>query len=166
MREGVCGISPCRRRSWRRGNAGVGAVGETSEPIMNSISSALSPSMKAELELDSEFDRLNWSTFTILGITSFRLGFPIRDAGCLRAGFRDGVPPLTGEILLPVTCRVGVRGVGMELEDEVEDGGLGMVERLGVPGFEVWSVLFGGIVVLRAGDDRERGGGLVGEDGE
>jgi hypothetical protein len=54
----------------------------------------------------------------------------------------------------------------MELEDEVEDGGLGMVERLGVPGFEVWSVLFGGIVVLRAGDDRERGGGLVGEDGE
>jgi hypothetical protein len=90
----------------------------------------------------------------------------MRDASCLRAGLRDGVPPLTGELLFPVTCRVGVRGVGKELEDEVEDGGLGMVERLGVPGFKVRSVLFGGMAIFRAGDDRERGGGLTGEDGE
>ena len=97
---------------------------------------------------------------------SCRLGLPRRDAGCLQAVLRDGVPPLTGEPLCPVTCRVGVLGVGMELEDEVEDGGLGMVERPGVPGFEVRSNLFGGVAMLRAGDDREWGDGLVGEDGE
>jgi hypothetical protein len=79
---------------------------------------------------------------------------------------RVGVPPLTGELLFPVTCRVGVRGVGKELEDEAEDEGLGIVERLGVLGFEVRSILFGGVAMFRAGDDRERGGGLVGEDGE
>jgi hypothetical protein len=132
---------------------------------MNSISSALSPSVKAELELDSECERLNWSTFTILGITFCRLGFPKRDSGCLRAGLRDGVPPLTGEILFLVTRRVGVRGVGRELEDEAEDGGLGMVERPGVLGFEVRSILFGE-VAFRAGNDGERGDGLAGEDGE
>jgi len=54
----------------------------------------------------------------------------------------------------------------MELEDEVEDGGLGMVERLGVLVFEVRFNLFGGVAVFRAGDDREWGDGLVGEDGE
>ncbi len=54
----------------------------------------------------------------------------------MRAGLRDGVPPLTGGLLLPMTCRVGVRGVGKELEEEEEDGGLGMAERLGVLGFE------------------------------
>jgi hypothetical protein len=129
---------------------------------MNSISSALSSSVKAELELDSECDRLNWSTFTILGITSCRLGFPKRDSGCLRAALRVGVPPLIGELLFLVTCRVGVRGVGKELEDEAEDGGLGMVERLGVLGL----IIFGGVAMFRVGDDRERGGGLVGEDGE
>jgi hypothetical protein len=79
---------------------------------------------------------------------------------------RVGVPPLTGELLFPVTCRVGVRGVGKELEDEADDEGLGIVERLGVLGFEVRSILFGGVAMFRAGDDRERGGGLVGEDGE
>jgi hypothetical protein len=79
---------------------------------------------------------------------------------------RDGVPPLTGERLFPVTCRVGVLGVGTELEDEVEDGGLGMVERLGVLGFEVRSNLFGGVAMFRAGDDREGRDGLVGEDGK
>ena len=73
---------------------------------------------------------------------------------------------MTGEPLFPVTCRVGVLGVGMELEDEVEDGGLGMVERPGVLGFEVRSNLFGGVGMFRAGDDREWGDGLVGEDGE
>lgn len=129
---------------------------------MNSISSALSPSVKAELELDAECDRLNWSTFTILGMASCRLGFPRRDAGCLQAGLRDGVPPLTEERLFPVTFRVGVLGVGRELEDEVEDGGLGMVERLGVLGFDGRS---GGVAMVRAGDDREWGDGLVGEDG-
>ena len=133
---------------------------------MNSISSALSPSVKAELELEVECDRLNWSTFTILGIPSCRLGRPRRGVGCLQAGLRDGVTPLTGERLLPVTCRVGVLGVCRELEDEVEDGGLGMVERLGVPGFEVRFNLFGGVAMFRAGDDREWGDGLVGEDGE
>jgi len=54
----------------------------------------------------------------------------------------------------------------MELEDEVEDGGLGMVERLGVLGFEVRSNLFGGVAMFRADDDREWRDGLVGEDGE
>jgi hypothetical protein len=129
------------------------------------MSSALSPSVKAELELEAECDRLNWSTFTILGMPSCRLGLPRRDAGCLQAGLR-GVPPLTGVPLCPVTCRVGVLGVGKELEDEVEDGGLGMVERPGVLGFEVRSNLFGGVAMFRAGDDREWGDGLVGEDGE
>jgi hypothetical protein len=133
---------------------------------MNSISSALSPSVKAELELEAECDRLNWSTFTILGMPSCRLGRPRRDAGCLQAGPRDDVPPLTWERLFPVTCRVGVLGVGKELEDEVEDGGLGMVERLGVLGFEVRFDLLGGVAMFRAGDDREWGDGLVGEDGE
>ena len=132
---------------------------------MDSISSALSPSVKAELELDAECDRLNWSTFTIFGTPSCRLGFPIRDAGCLQAGLRDGAPPLTGEPLRTVTCRVGVLGVGKELEDEVEDGGLGMVERVGVLGFELRSNLFGGVAMFRADDDREWGDGLVGEDG-
>ena len=130
------------------------------------MSSALSPSVKAELELDAECDRLNWSTFTILGIPSCRLGLPRRDAGCLQAGLCDGVPPLTGVPLCPVICRVGVLGVGKELEDEVEDGGLGMVERLGVPGFEVRSNLFGGVVMFRVGDDREWGDDLVSDDGE
>ena len=64
-----------------------------------------------------------------------------------------------------MTCRVGVLGVGKELEDEVDDGGLGMVERVGVLGFEVRSNLFGGVAVFRAVDDREWGDGLVGEDG-
>jgi hypothetical protein len=132
---------------------------------MNSISSALSPSVKAELELDAECDRLNWSTFTILGMPACRLGLPRRDAGCLQAGLRNGVPPLTGERLFPVTCRVGVLGVGKELEDEVEDGGLGMVERLGVLGFDVRSNLFGGVAMFRVDDDREWEDGLVGEDG-
>jgi hypothetical protein len=129
------------------------------------MSSALSPSVKAELELDAECDRLNWSTFTILGMPSCRLGLPRRDAGCLQAELRVGVPPLTGEPLFLVT-RVGVLGVGKELEDEVEDGGLGIVERLGVLGFEVRSNLFGGVAMFRAGDDREWVDGLVGEDGE
>ena len=133
---------------------------------MNSISSALSPSVKAEPELEAECDRLNWSTFTILGMPSRRLVLPRKDAGCLQAGLRDGALPLTGEPLFPVTFRVGVRGVGKELEDEVEDGGLGIVERLGVLGFEVRSNLFGGVGMFRVGDDREWGDGLVGEDGK
>jgi len=54
----------------------------------------------------------------------------------------------------------------MELEDEVEDGGLGTVERLGVQNFEVRSNLFGGVAMSRAGNDREWGDGLVGEDGK
>jgi hypothetical protein len=41
-----------------------------------------------------------------------------------------------------------------------------MVERLGVLGFEVRSDLFEGVTMFRAGDDREWGDGLVGEDGE
>jgi len=122
--------------------------------------------VSAELELDAEYDRLNWSTFTILGMPSCRLDFPRRVAGWLRAGLRDGVPPLTGGLLSPVTCRVGVRGVGTELEDEVEDGGLGMAERLGVLGFEVRFNIFGGVAMFRDGDNREEGDGLVDEDGE
>jgi hypothetical protein len=132
---------------------------------MNSISSALSPSVKAELELDAECDRLNWSTFTILGMPSCRLGLPIRDTGCLQAGLRSGAPPLTGEPRWAVTCRVGVLGVGKELEDEEDDGGRGMVERVGVLGFEARSDLIGGVGMFRVGDDREWGDGLVGEDG-
>jgi hypothetical protein len=136
MREGVCGMSPCWGRSWRRGNAGVGAVGETIELSMNSISSALSPSVNAELE--PEYDLLNWSTFTILGILSCFIDFPKGDSGGLWAGLRDdNAPPLAGELLPRAVCRVGVRGVGKELEDEVEDGGLGMAERVGVLGFGV-----------------------------
>jgi hypothetical protein len=123
--------------------------------------------VKAELELDTECDRLNWSTFTILGIAPCFVDFPRRDSGCLRAGLRDGVPPITGEGLFRVVCRVGVRGVGKELEDEAEDGGLGKVERLGVLGFDVRSILFGGgVAVFRGSEDRVRGDGLAGEDGE
>jgi hypothetical protein len=159
-------MSPCWRRFWRRGNAGVGAVAETIEPSMNSISSALSPSVNAELEPDSEYDRLNGSTFTILGILSC-LDFPEGDTVGLWAGLRGEAPPLTGELLPRAVCRVGVRGVGKELEDEVEDGGLGMAERQGVLGFEVWSSLFGGgVVAFRAGEDEMRADGMVGEEGE
>jgi len=127
------------------------------------MSSALSPSVNAELEVDIECDRLNWSTFTILGTSCF-IDFPKRDPGCLRAGLRDGIPPLTGELLVRVIGRVGVRGgEGKELEDEVEDGGLGMAERLGVLGFDVLSILFGGVAVFRGGgdvrEDRLAGGG-------
>lgn len=121
--------------------------------------------MKAELELDTECDRLNWSTFTILG-TSCVVDFPKSDSDRLWVGLRDGVPPLTGRLLLRVISRVGVRGEGKELEDEVEDGGLGMAERLGVPGFEVRSILFGGVAVLRGGVDGRRVDSLPGGDGE
>ena len=77
----------------------MGAVGETIEPSINSMSSALSPSVKAELELDTECDRLNWSTFTILGILSCFVAFLEGDSGCLRGGLRDGVPPLAAALL-------------------------------------------------------------------
>jgi hypothetical protein len=150
----------------RRGNAGVGAFGETTDPSINSMSSTLSPSVKAELELDSECDRLNWSTFTILGITSCVVDFPKGDSGCLRVGLRDGVPPLVGELLFRAIGRVGVRGEGRELEDEVEDGGLGMAERLGVLGFEVRSILFGGVTVFRGGGDGRRVDSLPGGNDE
>lgn len=84
----------------------------------------------------------------------------------MRARLRDGVPAFTGEVSFLVTCLVGVRGVGRELEDEAEDGGLGMVERRGVLGFEVRSILFGEVGMFRAGDDGEWGDGLADEDGE
>lgn len=126
------------------------------------MSSALSPSVNEELEVDIECDRLNWSTFTILGISCF-IDFPKRDPGCLRAGLRDGVPALTGELLVRVIGRVGVRGgEGKELEDEAEDGGLGMAERLGVLGFEVLSILFGGVAVFRGGGGDAREDSLAG----
>jgi len=146
-----------------RGSAGVGAVGETTDPSINSMSSALSPSVKAELELDSECDRLNRSTFPIFGTISCFIDFPNGDSGCLRAELRDGVPPLTGELLFRVIVRVGVRGEGKELEDEVEDGGLGMVERLGVLGF---TNLFDGLAVFRCGGDGARVDSLPGGDDE
>src|SRR5579863_7959057 len=130
------------------------------------MSSALSPAVKAELELDSECVRLNWSIFTILGITSRVVDFPKGDSGRLWVGLPDGVPPLTGELLFRVIRRVGVRGEGKELEDEVEDGGLGMAERLGVLGLEVRSILFGGVAVFRGGGDGRRVDSLPGGDGE
>jgi len=42
--------------------------------------------------------------------------------------------------------------VDKELEDEVEDGGLGMAERLGVPDLGFRSVFFGGVTVFRTGE--------------
>ena len=84
----------------------------------------------------------------------------------MRARLRDGVPAFTGEVSFLVTCLVGVRGVGRELEDEAEDGGLGMVERRGVLGFEVRSILFGEVGMFRAEDDGEWGDGWADEDGE
>ena len=65
-----------------------------------------------------------------------------------------------------MVCRVGVRGVGKELEDEVDDGGLGMAERVGVLGFKVRSIFFGEAGVFRIWEDRARGDGLAGGDGE
>jgi hypothetical protein len=91
--------------------------------------------------------------------------FPKSDSDRLWVGLRDGVPPLTGGLLLRVISRVGVRGEGNELEEEVEDGGLGMAERLGVPGFEVRSILFGGVAVLRGGGDGWRVDSLPGGGG-
>lgn len=130
------------------------------------MSSTLSPSVNEELEVDMECDRLNWSTFTILGTSCF-IDFPKRDPGCLRAALRDGVPPLTGELLVRVIGRVGVRGgEGKELEDEVEDGGLGMAERLGVLGFDVLSIFFGGVAVFRGGGEGPREDSLAGGGGE
>lgn len=126
------------------------------------MSSALSPSVYEELEVDMEWDRLNWSTFTILGTSCF-IDFPKRDPGCLGAGLRDGVPPLTGELLVRVIGRVGVRGgEGKELEDEVEDGGLGIAERFGVLGFEVLPILFDGVAVFRGGGEGAREDDLAG----
>jgi hypothetical protein len=91
------------------------------------------------------------------------LDFPKGDSGALRGD----APPLTGELLPRGVCRVGVRGVGKELEDEVEDGGLGIAERQGVLGFEVRSSLCGGgVVVFRGDEDVVRVDGLVGEEGK
>lgn len=135
----------------RRGKAGVGAVGETTEPSMYSISSALSSSVKTELEPDSEGER--FLVFTIVGIRSCLTNFPNGDSGCLWAGLRNKASFLVGESLLRALCRVGVRGVDKELEDEVEDGGLGMAERLGVPGFEFRSIFGGGVAVFRTEED-------------
>lgn len=61
---------------------------------------------------------------------------------------------LVGELLLRELCRVGVRGVDKELDEEVEDGGLGMAERVGVSNFELRFILFGGgVTVFRTGED-------------
>jgi hypothetical protein len=134
---------------------------------MSSISSALFPSVNAELEPDSEYDRLNWSTFTIFGMVSCFINFPKGDSRDLWVGLRGDASPLAGELLPRAGCRVGVRGVGNELEDDVEDGGLGMAERQGVLGFEVRSSLFwGGVVVFRTGEDVARGDDLAGGEGK
>ncbi len=129
----------------RRGKAGVGAVGETTDPSMYSISSALSPSVKAELEPDSEDERSRCPDFKTVGMRSCLTNFLKGDSGCLLAGLHNEAS-LEGESLLRL---VGVRGVDKELEDEVEEGGRGMAERLGVPGFEFRSILIGGGVVAR-----------------
>ena len=120
----------------RRGKAGVGAVGETTGPSMNSISSALSSSVKAELEPDPESERSRCSAFVTVGTRSCLTNFLKGDSSCLWAGLHNDASFLVGELLLRALCRVGVRGVDKELEDEVEDGGLGMAERVGVPDFE------------------------------
>jgi hypothetical protein len=139
----------------RRGKAGVGAVGETTEPSMNSISSALSSSVKTELDPDSEGERSKCLDFTIVGIRSCLTNFPKGESGSLWAGLRNEASFLVGESLLRALCRVGVRGVDNELEDEVEDGGLGMAERVGVPDFEFRSIFFGGgVTVFRTEEDR------------
>lgn len=152
-REGVCGVSSGSCRMRRRGKAGVGAVGETTDPSMNSISSALSSSVKAELEPDPESDRSRRSAFETVGIRSCLMNFPKGDSGCLLADLRNKDSFLVGELLLRALCRVGVRGVDKELEEEVEEGGLGMAERVGVPDFVVRSILFGGGVTVFRTDD-------------
>lgn len=135
----------------RRGKDGVGAVGETVGPSMNSISSALSSSVKAELEPESESER---SAFKTVGTRSCLMNFPKGDSGCLWAGLRNDASFLVGESLLRALSRVGVRGVDKELEDEVEEGGLGIAERVGVPDFGFRSILFGGgVTVFRIDDD-------------
>ena len=152
-REGVWGVSSRSCRMRRRGKAGVGAVGETTEPSMYSISSALSSSVKTELEPDSEGERSKCLAFTIVGIRSCLTNFPKGDSGCPWAGLRNEIS-LVSESLPRALCRVGVRGVDKELEDEVEDGGLGMAERLGVPDFEFRSIFFGGgVTVFRTEED-------------
>jgi hypothetical protein len=99
-------------------------------------------------------------------MTSCVVDFPKGDSDRLWVGLRDGVPPLTGELFFRVIGRVGVRGEGKELEDEVEDGGLGMAERFGVLGFDVRSILFGGVAVFRGGGDGRRMDILPGGGGE
>ena len=136
----------------RRGKAGVGAVGETTDPSMYSISSALSSSVKAELEPDSDSERSKCLAFTIVGIRSCLTNFSKGDSGRLCADLHNDTSFLVEESLLRALCRVGVRGVDKELEEEVEDGGLGIAERLGVPDFEFRSVFFGGVTVLRTGE--------------
>ena len=151
----------------RRGKAGVGAVGETTDPSMYSISSALSSSVKAELEPDSECERSKCLAFTIVGIRSCLTNFPKGDSGRLWGGLRNDASFLVGESLVRALCRFGVRGVDKELEDEVEDGGLGIAERLGVPDFEFRSSLFGGGVgVFRTDEDLTWEGSFVRGEGE
>jgi hypothetical protein len=95
------------------------------------------------------------------------INFPKGDSRDLWVELRGDASPLAGELLPRAVCRVGVRGVGKELEDDVEDGGLGMAERHGVLGFEVRSSLFGGgVVVFRTGEDVVRGGLAGGEGNE
>jgi len=89
-----------------------------------------------------------------VGIRSCLTNFPKGDSGCLWTGLRNDASFLVGESLLRALCRVGVRGVDKELEDEVEDGGRGMAERVGVPNFEFRSTLFGGgVTVFRTDED-------------
>jgi hypothetical protein len=88
-----------------------------------------------------------------VGTRSCLTNFPKGDPGCLWAGLRNDASILVGELLLRALCRVGVRGVDKELEDEVEDGGLGMAERVGVPAFEFRSILFGGGVTVFRTDE-------------